>query len=398
VTPAAELSRAIRAGDPAGVRGVLDSHPELKATLDQPMQDGDFGGTPLLAAVATGKRELVATLLEAGADINQKSHWWAGGFGVLDGDTPLLDWLIERGATVDAYAAARHGMIERLRTLVATDPAAVRQRGGDGQTPLHVAKTVEVAAWLLDHGAELDALDVDHESTPAMYQVADRPEVARYLVGRGCRTDLLMASALGELALVERHLEADPASVRIAVTNEHFPMRDARAGGTIYIWQLGHGATPHLVAHRFGHSEVLERLIAASPPPLQLAVALELGDEALAERLLAAAPGLIDQLGEADLQRLPAAAFDGNLAAVRRMLRAGWPVDAPGREGGSALHWAAFQGDAGMVREILPYGPDLSRRDRSFNGRPIDWARYGAGQWGDREGRDYPAIIALLDS
>jgi ankyrin repeat protein len=398
VTPAAALSRAIRAGDLAGLRATLDRHPELRTTLDQPMHDGHFGGTPLLAAVDTGNQELVATLLDAGADINRKSHWWAGGFGVLDGDTPLLSWLIDRGAVVDAYAAARHGMIERLRALVEADPSTVHLRGGDGQTPLHVARTVEVAAFLLDHGAEIDALDVDHESTPAMYQVRDRPEVVRYLVQRGCRTDILMAAALGDLALVRRHLEQDPASLRVAVTSEHFPMGNPRAGGTIYLWQLGNGATPHLIAHRFGHPEVLELLLAASPPPLQLATALELGDEARAAKLLTETPGLLDRLSDADRRRLPAAAADGNLPAVRRMLRAGWPVDIPGPDGGTALHWAAFQGNAEMVREILQYAPDRSRLDSSYQATPLGWARYGAEQWGERPGRDYPAAISLLES
>ena len=74
-------------------------------------------------------------------------------------------------------------------------------RGGDGQTPLHFATTIDVAQLLLDHGADIDARDVDHESTPAQCMVRDRQEVARYLVSRGCRTDILMAAALGDLEL-----------------------------------------------------------------------------------------------------------------------------------------------------------------------------------------------------
>ena len=112
--------------------------------------------------------ELVDLLLDAGADIDQRSRWWAGGFGVLDrDDSPLIDHLVARGATVDAYAAARHGWMDRLRALVAADPTAACTPRGDGQTPLHVAASVEVADTLLAHGAAIDALDVDHESTPA---------------------------------------------------------------------------------------------------------------------------------------------------------------------------------------------------------------------------------------
>ena len=77
-------------------------------------------------------------------------------------------------------------------------------------TPLHVAPTTGVAEYLLEHGADIDARDVDHESTPAQYMLDDRQDVARYLISRGCQTDILMATALGDLDLVRKHLDADP--------------------------------------------------------------------------------------------------------------------------------------------------------------------------------------------
>ena len=42
-------------------------------------------------------------------------------------------------------------------------------------------------------------------------------------------------------------------SIRTRVSKDYFPMRDERAGGTIYIWTLGDGKTPHVVAREFGH-------------------------------------------------------------------------------------------------------------------------------------------------
>src|SRR5687768_10315518 len=176
-------------------------------------------------------REMLDVLLEAGADINAKSRWWAGGFGLLHSAPPeLARYAIERGATVDVHAAARLGDLQRLRELIAAEPASVHARGGDGQTPLHFAANVEVAAFLLDHGADIDARDVDHESTPAQYMVKSRQPVARYLVGRGCKTDILMAAALGDLALVKRHVAADPECVRVRVSEEYFPMVGGKAG------------------------------------------------------------------------------------------------------------------------------------------------------------------------
>ena len=114
-------------------------------------------------------------------------------------------------------------MIDRLGELISLHPDLVHARGGDGQTPLHFASSVAIAAYLLGQGADIDARDVDHESTPAQYMVGDRQAVARFLVSRGCQTDILMAAALGDLELVKKHLDADPECIRMQVSDEFFP-------------------------------------------------------------------------------------------------------------------------------------------------------------------------------
>jgi ankyrin repeat protein len=394
--PMEVLAAAVRAGDAAGARAALAAHPVLKNRLDEAMPGGSFGATALLTAVHQGDREMAELLLDAGADIDARSHWWAGSFGVLDGESPLVPWLIERGARVDAYAAARHGMLDRLSGLIEADPTRVGQRGGDGQTPLHVARTVAIAAYLLDHGADIDALDVDHESTPAMYLVSEHPDVARFLVSRGCRTDILLASALGDLPAVRKHLEQDPASIERSVSEEDFPKRNPRAGGTIYLWTLGYHKTPQMLAREFEHEEVFRYLMERTPALLKLALACEWGDVAEVERLLAEQPGLAGGLPDRMAKRLVSAAQNGNLAAVRLMLKAGWPVDTRGNDGGTAMHWAAFHGNAEMVREILRHRPDLTLRDPTYQGTALEWGRYGAENSWKRESGNYAETIALL--
>src|SRR5262249_55670869 len=148
-------------------------------------------------------------------------------------------------------AAARLGLIDQLRDMLHHDPALVRARGGDGQTPLHVAANVDVATLLLDRGAEIDALDVDHESTPAQYLIAEKQDVVRLLIARGCRTDLLMAAALGDVDLARAHLDRAPETIRMRVSDEWFPKGNPKAGGTIYQWTLGFYASAHQVAKKF---------------------------------------------------------------------------------------------------------------------------------------------------
>src|SRR5216684_3435213 len=177
---------------------VLERHPDLQRRINEPVAAFD---SPLITTVRT--REMLDVLLKAGADINAKSQWWAGGFGLLHGASPeLAAYAIERGAFIDVHAAARLGLLDRLRELISAQPALVNAPGGDGQTPLHFASNIALAECLLDQGAEIDALDVDHESTPAQYMVRDRQEILRYLIQRGCKTDIMMAAAIGDAQLV----------------------------------------------------------------------------------------------------------------------------------------------------------------------------------------------------
>ena len=181
-----EFKDAVSRGDAEKLTALLASEPGLKEKLNDPLFAFD---TPaVVAAAGRGHLRVIDVLLAAGADINARSRWWAGSFGVFDAGTrETAAYLMERGAVVDAHAAARLGMSDRLRELVDADPQLVHARGGDGQTPLHFASSVEIAGFLLDCGADIDARDIDHESTPAQYLVKSHSEVVRYLISRGAR-------------------------------------------------------------------------------------------------------------------------------------------------------------------------------------------------------------------
>src|SRR5580704_430682 len=205
--PVEALTAAIKANNPSLVRDVLVHHPSLKSRINEPLPNYSFDTPPIIAAVQKENREIIDVLLNAGANVNQRTGWWAGSFGVLDcASSGLAGYLISRGAIIDIHAAARLGKIDRVRELLAADPRLVHARGGDGQLPLHFAATAEIAALLLDHGADINARDIDHESTPAQYmasskyymdsQATYRHDVACLLISRGAQTDILMASAV----------------------------------------------------------------------------------------------------------------------------------------------------------------------------------------------------------
>ena len=378
--------------DAGTFRKVLERHPDLKRRINEPIAAFD---SPLITTVRT--REMLDVLREAGADINAKSQWWAGGFGLLHGASPeLAAYAIERGAVIDAHAAARLGLLERLRELISAQPSLVNAPGGDGQTPLHFASNIEIAEYLLDRGAEIDAPDVDHESTPAQYMVRDRQEVLRYLIQHGSKTDILMAAAIGDAHLVSRHLDADPECIRTRVDAHYFPMRNQRAGGTIYQWSLGFHVSPHEVAKQFGHQDVFELLITRSPPDVKLIAACWLEDEANLKTLLAAHPALTASMMDKYSRQVADAARNNSLAAVRLMLAAGLPVDALGQHGGTPLHWAAFHGNLEMTKLLLAHHPPLETLDADFHSTPVGWATHGSEHgWYCRTG-DYPGTVEAL--
>jgi hypothetical protein len=390
--PVEQLKEAFRADDADVVGQLLERLPELKARINDPV--GPFDSP---AIVNSRSPEMIDTLLAAGADLNAKSSWWAGRFGLLHGASrELADHAIKRGAIVDIHAAARLDMLQRLKELIAADPGLVHARGGDGQTPLHFASTIEIAAYLLDHGADIDARDVDHESTPAQYMTDDRQDIARFLVQRGCKTDILMAVALGDIDLVRRHLDADPACIRMRVSDEFFPMISPKAGGTIYQWKLGFYLSAHRVARKFGHEEVYLLLMDRSPVEVRLLEACWLGDDAALQALGATHADLARKLLSTDQRQVADAARNNETAVVRSMLRIGLPADAKSQHGATPLHWAAFHGNCEMVKEILPFGPPLEATDADFNDTPLGWTLHGSEHgWCARTG-DYPATVEAL--
>jgi ankyrin repeat protein len=393
----AALSAAVRANDINAAGQLLQSHPELSAELNAPAPGGSFGSTVLLSAVESRNRDMVDLLLRHGADINARSDWWAGSFGVLDRcDPELAPFLIERGATFDAHAAARLGRLDRLEALVEANPDVVHSRGGDGQTPLHFASTPEIATYLLAHGADIDALDVDHESTPAQYMIRDRQDVARLLVTRGARTDILMAAALGAYELVRRYLDDDPTSIQTRVSSEYFPMRHPHAGGSIYTWTLGGEKSPHVVAREFGHEDVYQLLMDRSPDAMKLALACEAGDESTVRALLAKSPDLATSLSADEQRRIAYAAQSNNAPAVRLMIDAGWPLDARGELGGTALHYAAWMGNTDIVRDLLEHGAPVEIRGDTYDMTPMGWALHGSEHSWRKDAGDYDAVVQLL--
>ena len=165
-------------------------------------------------------------------------------------------------------------MFDRLRELVDADPSLVHARGGDGKTPLHCAHTVEMARYLLDRGADIDARCVDHESTPVQYLVREAPDVARLLVDRGAWFDIFAAVGLRDPVLVERCLREDPSALdhrtwhgmyTVAHDNTRPATREEIGDrrGDIYRWVFGHNVSAIDAAVMLGFDDIVDVAAAA---------------------------------------------------------------------------------------------------------------------------------------
>ncbi|KAG2465807.1 TNKS1 protein, partial [Polypterus senegalus] len=116
--------------------------------------------TPLHEAAAKGKYEICKLLLKHGADPTKKNR---DGNTPLDmvkeGDTDIQDLLRGDAALLDA---AKKGCLARVQKLCSPENINCRDTQGRNSTPLHLAagyNNLEVAEYLLEHGADVNAQD-----------------------------------------------------------------------------------------------------------------------------------------------------------------------------------------------------------------------------------------------
>jgi ankyrin repeat protein len=392
------LHRAAWRGDPAGVRAAIDGGADTTA----PDIDGDY---PIHCAVLGGHRPAIEAVVAAEPFLVH----------IPDGQGRLPLHLAAARDDVGAIEALADDPDRRDRGLDATDDS--------GATALHHAVRhghIAAADRLVAYGASLDgALTAAVE--------ADRPEMVRYLVGRGVEVDaveygataLYRALFTGRWASAEALLDlgADAAFAHESGTTALHVAADRGATelcqrlldrGAELNRRLGDGATSAVhFAFLGGHEACARALIdrgadvdatmlhlavqgGAAPliqwcldrgepvtgaPQALIGCAREGWTEALAVLLAAGAdPAEADGGG---VTALHLAADRGHTACVDALLRAGAPVDLATTERRfTALQLAAMHGHDECVALLLAAG--ASREERDADGHSaLDWALDG---------------------
>ena len=398
--PLERFKRAVRDGDAKAVRALLEQTAEVRANIDAPIFSFD---SPALVAASSAHVDVIDVLLEFGADPNRKSSWWAGGFHPLYSATGVAaEHLMAAGAIPDACAAAHLDRIDLLAAMLAEDPTRVHERGGDGQTPLHFARSRPVVDLLLETGADPDARDVDHRSTAAQWMLGDsaRVDLATYLVERGASADIFLAAALGLTERARAMLEANPSLLTLRTSQGDYGEQPP-SSYHIYTWTIGPNLSPLQVAAKFERHETRAVMERFASPEERLLVACHVGDAASARAIVAAHPGIVERLGPVDRRALTDEAWIANAPAVELMMELGFDPSAPsvsGGAGGTALHCAAWEGSAACVAAILrrPAGLALLEvREPTFGGTPLSWCAHGSANCGNPHA-DHAAVARML--
>ncbi|HEX4169141.1 MAG TPA: hypothetical protein VHZ55_27070 [Bryobacteraceae bacterium] len=303
---------------------------------------------------------------------------WANGFGNDYIPPAIARYLVANGASLTVHAAA-FGFTDQLVNLLREDSSLVHIKGGDGCTPLHFARDLPTAQLLLDHGAEINARDEDHDSTPAQWRIGKAPEVSRYLLDRGGTPDIFLAAALGDLELASRLISNNPTCVayRVGRLPDYPPLGYQNRGGTILQWTLAFNSYPHQIALLKGHSHVFEFLYEHSGAQTRLLVCCVLARRQEAEAIARQHPDLIPNLPSVDLELLPRYCWETNTnyEAVRLMLDLGFPIaQTESSHGYSPLHNAAWSGNATLVELLISRGHPVDLVDPRYKATPLGYA------------------------
>ena len=403
----------------------------LKHGAQVAFRDRD-GRTPLALAVCLNRGTLAELLREHGAqeDAVQQVDRWVGACFAHDRERAAE--ILSSGAVSLRPAdhlwvcrAARSRDAKAVAMLLAGG-ADVRAVDDDGQTALHLAALagdLEACRSLLASGADPRALSyAGRTALDCVLSLEDRAvrdELARLFSdgapgqpGRGFDDPELAATferaadavVSGELECLNALLTELPELVTARSPRPHRCTllhylaangvegeRQKTPANAVEVIELllAAGADPNAscYAYRGGPGQTTAGLLVGSGPPkkagltMPMIAALARGgarlDElhALLVRLYTGAR--VDPASEAAGRALVENVTLGEAVIMRTLLDAGVDVNSRRRDGATALHQAAFDGDAALVDELLRRGADPTLRDEVFDGPPAGWAKAG---------------------
>jgi ankyrin repeat protein len=362
-------------------RDILADHPELK-------------GAGVYVALVMGEWQTVAQAIEADPDFATRPSG-------PDGVEPIVYTCFSRFGHHWAPEAADVALTLRLLLNHGADPNTAFASEDGPLSCLYAASgllgNVEMTRLLLEAGADPD----DGES---LYHATEQPDLAclRLLLEHG-------ANVTGSNAIKHILDQESPEGLRLLLDAGGDPNETNPEGDTALHWAVRRGRSSGIVTMLIEAGADIDAV--RNDGRTAYALAVVSGQTAVA-RLLAA-HGADTRLSTIDAfvsgeggevpkesamspenaRLLTQLAESGNLRGVEALLKAGVPVDARGDGGNTALHYAAWRGNAPMIKLLLGHGAPLDVADNMYNATPAGYLHHGATNCGEG---DYAESTRLL--
>ena len=327
----------------------------------------DYGATPLYDAVHRGLSEVVAFLLQNGADPNVKDEV---GQSVLERALVVRDEksaisLIQSGADVNAawaktplHIAAQKNLPKAAAALIENGANLTAMDEIRGATPMHFAALSgsEEILSLLIQKTTIQAVNAKTSpgATPLHYAgLGGQAQALEQLINAGAQFDLVLleAAATGDLPKLRNIIEKTPDAVRQADSY----------GWTALHWAVAMQQYDAVIALRSANVRALDN---EKRSPLSLALRR---DNLKMARLLLAQGARMDPSDESILAEIDYAARMGRLATLKFVITQGIPVDVRFSCGGTPLHRASANGQVEAVRYLIDEGADVNAVDNANN-------------------------------
>jgi TolB-like protein/ankyrin repeat protein/class 3 adenylate cyclase len=294
-----------------------------------------FGSTSLHIASYTGNAEIVALLIDSGADIEARARGYPDNRFLFA--TPLM-------------VASQRGHLSVAELLISAGADANTKNttveGGSTRTAIHWAAFdgyTDIAKLLIANGADIEAVCCSGLWTPL--SIAS-------MKGHGTMSELLISKG---------------ANVNYADFNAKTPLHNAAISGNVELVQL-------LLAN--GADVGAKTIHGSSPGETPLHVAVISGHEEIAGLLLAngADVNAVDQHNYTPLRR----AVDGGYLAIAKLLiKKGADIATKDASGVTPLHIIARTDNIEIAELLIGAGADVNAQDSNSGFTPLDYAQDG---------------------
>jgi ankyrin repeat protein len=318
--------------------GPLQMPPLIAVTHSALVRDASFAGVLVNCA---------RLLLDSGANPDQT---WT--------NPEFPDWPLS--AIYGAAGKNHHPAMTKLLLEHGANP-------NDNESLYHSmeSKDLTCTRMLLEAGAKVDGTNAIGHALDY-----DRPEAVRLLLQYGGNAGHPGASDYPIFHAIRRGRSI-----------EHIQM--LLNGGADKNVRNAHGKTPYQFALLYGQPKTAALLqdpamADALSPEDAFVAACARGDHQGVAKYLSETPNMIHRLSEKHLKQLPNLAAQGNFAAVKTMVEAGWPVKVRGGDwNASALNLAVYLGDVQMTEFLLDHGADWQEK-HGFGGNAMGTLGYAS--------------------